>query len=287
MEDLIKGLLESGVHFGHQTQRWNPKMQPYIFGQRSGIYIIDLEQTAELLNVARDFIRDLAVKGGRVLFIGTKKQAQDTIKEQAVRSDMYYVNYRWLGGLLTNFQTVKKSIKRLNDIEQMQDDGTWDVLTKKEVSRLNKERNKLLANLGGIREMADLPDAVFVVDPKREDIAIREARKLHIPVVAIVDTNCDPDEIDFPIPGNDDAIKSIKFITHYLAQAITDGRKEYVDAGLVIKESKPAEAGAKKDSESAGDEQPVVAVADTAPEGSADQASEGESADKKATDDVQ
>lgn len=237
VEELVKQLLEAGVHFGHQTQRWNPKMKPYIFGHRNGIYIIDLEKTAVLLNEARGFIRDRAVKGAKILFVGTKKQAKYIIEDEAKRCDMYYVSNRWLGGLLTNFQTVKKSIKRLKEIEGMSEEGIWDNLTKKEVSRLTKEREKLLNNLGGIRDMTDQPDIVFIVDPKREDIAVKEAQKLGIPIIAIVDTNCNPEVVDFPIPGNDDALKSIRFITSLLTDSILEGRKEFMSSEQLKKET--------------------------------------------------
>ncbi len=203
-------------------------MKKFIFGQRSGIYIIDLEKTVVCLEKARDFVRELASKGGRVLFIGTKKQAQAIIEEEAKRAEMFYVNNRWPGGLLTNFQTVRKSIARLNQIEEMEKDGTWQNLKKKEISRLSKEKEKLLRDLGGIRQMRDLPDAVFIVDTKKEEIAVREAVRLNIPIVALVDTNCDPDPITYPIPGNDDALKSIRFITSLIADSILEGRKEYI-----------------------------------------------------------
>ncbi len=227
VEELIKKLLEAGVHFGHQTQRWNPKMKKYIFGQRSGIYIIDLEKTVECLNAARDFVKEIALKGGRILFIGTKKQAQMIIEEEAKRSEMYFVKNRWLGGLLTNFQTVRKSIDRLKTIEAMSTNGIWQNLTKKEIARLTKEKDKLLRDLGGIREMRDLPEAVFIVDPKSEEIAVKEANKLKIPVVGFIDTNSDPDLIDYPIPGNDDALKSIQVVVSLITDSIIEGRKEY------------------------------------------------------------
>src|SRR5262245_5198358 len=191
VEELIRKLLEAGVHFGHQTKRWNPKMKRFIFGERSGIYIIDLEKTVEHLNRARDFLKDLASKGGRILFVGTKKQAQQIIEEEAKRCDMFYVTYRWLGGLLTNYQTVRKSVERLNEIERMQNDpAIWGNLTKKETANLGKERDRLLRDLGGIREMRDLPKAIYIVDPKKEEIAVREAIKLGIPIIGLVDTNC-------------------------------------------------------------------------------------------------
>jgi small subunit ribosomal protein S2 len=228
VEELIKKLLEAGVHFGHQTKRWSPKMKKFIFGQRSGIYIIDLEKTVECLNQAKSFMHDIAAKGGKVLFIGTKKQSQSIIEEEAVKSDMYYVKNRWSGGLLTNFQTVRKSIDRLKEIEKMQENGIWENLKKKETARLTKEKEKLLFNFGGIREMKGMPQAVFIVDPKKEDIAVREAHKLGIPIVSMIDTNCDPDLINFPIPGNDDALKSIRVITTLVAESIREGRKEFL-----------------------------------------------------------
>lgn len=236
-EELIKQLLEAGVHFGHQTKRWNPKMKQFIFGQRSGIYIIDLEKTVECLNRAKDFLRDITAAGGKVLFIGTKKQSQMIIEEEASKSGMFYVHNRWSGGLLTNFQTVRKSITRLIEIEQMHEDGVWENLKKKEIASLTKEKEKLLFNFGGIREMKAMPQAVFVVDPKKEEIAVREASKLGIPIVGIVDTNCDPDLIDYPIPGNDDALKSIKVVTVLVAESIRDGQKAFVESELKKKES--------------------------------------------------
>lgn len=239
VEELIKKLLEAGVHFGHQTKRWCPKMKKYIFGERSGIYIINLEKTVECLNLARDFARDMAAKGGNFLFIGTKKQAQMIVEEEAKRSGMFCVKNRWLGGLLTNFQTIKKSISRLKAIEQMSQNGVWENLKKKETARLTKEREKLLRDLGGIREMGKLPDAVFIVDPKKEEIAVREANKLNIPIVAIVDTNCDPDLIDYPIPGNDDALKSIRCIASLISESIIEGRKAYLTSEAI--KEKPVE----------------------------------------------
>lgn len=249
VEELIKKLLESGVHFGHQTQRWNPKMQRFIFGQRSGIYIIDLEKTAEHLGQAQDFVRDVAARGGRILFVGTKKQAQMIVEEEAVKSDMFYIKSRWLGGLLTNFQTVKKSIQRLDTIEKMAENGIWESLKKKEIARLNKEKERLLRDLGGIRQMKELPDVIFIVDPKRESIAVKEAMKLGIPLVAIVDTNCDPECIDYPIPGNDDALKSVRLLTSLISESIREGRKEFVTS--TNKAAEEAEAKAKAEAESA------------------------------------
>lgn len=225
--EMIKKLLEAGVHFGHQTRRWNPKMKKYIFGDRGGIYIIDLEKTGDCLETARDFARDIAAKGGKFLFIGTKKQAQDVVKEEAGRSGMFYVNNRWMGGLLTNFETVKKSIRKLQDIERMEKDGVFTRLTKKEVSVLNKERERLLADLGGIREMTQFPDAVFVVDVKNEEIAVREANRLNIPVIAMIDTNSDPDPVQFPIPSNDDAVKAIRIVMSMVVDGIIEGRQQF------------------------------------------------------------
>ena len=221
----MKQLLEAGVHFGHQTRRWNPKMAEYIFTERNGIYIIDLQKTVKKIEEAYLFIRDIAAEGGNILFVGTKKQAQDAIKEEALRSEMYYVNVRWLGGMLTNFKTIKKSIQKLHNLNKMAEDGTFDLLPKKEVASLMKEMNDLEKNLGGIKDMKGLPAAIFIVDPKKEKNAVDEARKLGIPVVAIVDTNCDPDEVDYVIPGNDDAIRAIKLIAATLADAIIEGKQ--------------------------------------------------------------
>ncbi len=226
--ELIKKLLEAGVHFGHQSRRWNPKMKRFIFGERGGIYIIDLEKTEERLNTARDFIREIAAKGGKILFVGTKKQAQDVIEEEAKRCEGYYVRNRWMGGLLTNLETVKKSVKKLIDIEKMETNGTIGRLTKKEASLLMKEKERLLRDLGGIREMTVPPAAMIVVDTKKEEIAVAEATRLGIPVVGLIDTNSDPDKINYPIPGNDDAVKSIKFITSLLVDSILDGRREHI-----------------------------------------------------------
>ena len=221
----MKQLLEAGVHFGHQTRRWNPKMAEYIFTERNGIYIIDLQKTVKKIEEAYLFIRDIAAEGGNILFVGTKKQAQDAIKEEALRSEMYYVNVRWLGGMLTNFKTIKKSIQKLHNLNKMAEDGTFELLPKKEVAALQKEMNDLEKNLGGIKDMKGIPSAIFIVDPKKEKNAVDEARKLGIPVVAIVDTNCDPDEVDYVIPGNDDAIRAIKLIAATLADAIIEGKQ--------------------------------------------------------------
>ncbi|MEO1234264.1 MAG: 30S ribosomal protein S2 [Myxococcota bacterium] len=226
----MKQMLEAGVHFGHQTKRWNPKMKPYIFGARNGIYIIDLQQTVGLWRRAYDFIADLTSRGEKVLFIGTKKQSQEVIAEEATRSGMFYVNNRWLGGTLTNFKTVKGSIERLRGIERMETDGTFEKLLKKEVLTLSREREKLMRSLGGIKEMNRLPGAVFIVDPKKEHIAVAEANRLQIPAVAIVDTNCDPDMIDYVIPGNDDAIRSIKLFTASIADACLEGTNRHQES---------------------------------------------------------
>ena len=221
----IKQLLEAGVHFGHHTRRWNPKMAEYIFTERNGIYIIDLQKTVKKFDEAYNFVRDLSMEKGTLLFVGTKKQAADAIKEEAERSGMYYVNERWPGGMLTNFKTIKKSINRLIALEKMQEDGTFDLLPKKEVASLIKEMNDLERNYGGIKTMDKLPDAVFIVDPRKEHIAVLEAKKLGIPVIAIVDTNCDPDDADYIIPGNDDAIRAIKLISSVIADAVLEGKQ--------------------------------------------------------------
>ncbi len=223
----MKELLEAGVHFGHQTRRWNPKMKPYIFGARNGIYIIDLQKTVRMFRTAYDFVVDTVANGGSILFVGTKKQARESIYEEANRCEMFYVHNRWLGGMLTNFQTIRKSIDRLNYLNGIELDGSINMYPKKERLKMAKERRKLDANLGGIRNMKGLPAALFVVDPKNEAIAVREGRRLNIPIVAIVDTNCDPDEIDYIIPGNDDAIRSIRLITSRIADACIDGRQRY------------------------------------------------------------
>src|SRR5690625_1748975 len=221
----MKQLLEAGVHFGHQTRRWNPKMKKYIFTERNGIYIIDLQKTVKKIEEAYNFVRQLATDGGTVLFVGTKKQAQESVHEEATRSGMFYVNQRWLGGTLTNFRTIRKRINRLKEIERMEEDGTFDVLPKKETVDLLKEKERLLKFLGGIKDMKKLPDAIFVIDPRKENIAIAEARKLNIPIVGIVDTNCDPDEIDYVIPANDDAIRAVKLLTGKMADAIIEGKQ--------------------------------------------------------------
>lgn len=221
----MKQLLEAGVHFGHQTRRWNPKMARFIFTERNGIYIIDLQKTVKKVDEAYNFIREVSSNGEYVLFVGTKKQAQEAIKDEALRSNMFFVNERWLGGMLTNFQTIQKRIDRLRALEKMEADGTFDLLGKKEVLSLRHEMERLMKFLSGIKDMPKLPGALFVVDPRKERIAILEARKLGIPIVAIIDTNCDPDEIDYPIPGNDDAIRAVKLITAKIADAILEGRQ--------------------------------------------------------------
>ncbi|MDQ0159064.1 30S ribosomal protein S2 [Alkalibacillus salilacus] len=218
----MKQLLEAGVHFGHQTRRWNPKMKRYIFTERNGIYIIDLQKTVKKVDEAFNFVKDVAQDGGTILFVGTKKQAQDTVKEEATRAGMHYINQRWLGGTLTNFQTIEKRVNRLKEIEGMEEDGTFDVLPKKEVVMILKEKERLEKFLGGIKNMEGIPDALFIVDPRKERIAVKEAHKLNIPIVAMVDTNCDPDEIDYVIPANDDAIRAVKLITSRMADAILE-----------------------------------------------------------------
>ena len=225
----MKQLLEAGVHFGHQTRRWNPKMAPYIYTERNGIYIIDLQKSVGKVDEAYDAIKDCVANGGKILFVGTKKQAQDTIKAEAERCGMYYVNERWLGGMLTNFKTIQSRIERLKAIEKMEEDGTFDVLPKKEVIALRKEMDKLTRNLGGIKEMGRVPDAIFVVDPKKERICIEEAHTLGIPLIGIADTNCDPEELDFVIPGNDDAIRAVKLIVSKMADAVIEANQGTID----------------------------------------------------------
>jgi small subunit ribosomal protein S2 len=272
MAVTIKELLEAGVHFGHQTKRWNPKMKKYLFGERNGIYIIDLQKTLKLFQTAHSFLRDVAARGESVLFVGTKKQAADTIQEEAVRAGMYFVNRRWLGGTLTNFQTITKSISRLKQLEDMQATGKFEAFSKKEVLRMEREMHKLNNALLGIKAMEQLPGAVFVIDPKKERIAVREARRLGIPVLAVVDTNCDPDEIDLPIPGNDDAIRAIRLITSRLADAVIEGRGTGAKAGVAgIEEAMLAgEAGKPAGTPAAPPE--AAASATPAPESQAPQA---------------
>ena len=240
----MKQLLEAGVHFGHQTRRWNPKMAEYIYMERNGIYIIDLQKTVKKLEEAYAFVRSLAENGQSLLFVGTKKQAQDAVREEASRVGQFYVNARWLGGMLTNFKTMRTRVDRLNQLKRMSEDGTFDMLPKKEVIKLMKEQEKLEKYLGGVKEMKKLPGALFVIDPRKEHNAIAEARKLHIPIVAIVDTNCDPDEVDYVIPGNDDAIRAIRLISATMANAIQEGRQ---GQDAEVEEAPAAEAEAAKE----------------------------------------
>ena len=237
----MKQLLEAGVHFGHQTRRWNPKMAQYIFTERNGIYIIDLQKTVKKLEEAYDFVRELSANGGTVLFVGTKKQAGDSIREEAERAGAYYVNARWLGGMLTNFRTIRSRVARLNQLKAMAQDGTFDLMPKKEVVKLNHEIEKLEKFLGGIQDMNKLPGALFIVDPRKEKIAVSEAKKLGIPVVAIVDTNCDPDDVDYVIPGNDDAIRAVKLIAATMADAIIEGRQGEAQAAETAEETEKVE----------------------------------------------
>ncbi len=246
----IKQLLEAGVHFGHHTRRWNPKMAEYIFTERNGIYIIDLQKTIKKFEEAYMFARDIASDGGTILFVGTKKQAADAIREEAERCGMYYVNVRWLGGMLTNYKTIRMSINRLASLEKMQEDGTFDMLPKKEVASLQKEMANLERNLGGIKNMDRLPSAIFIVDPRKEHNAVLEAKKLGIPVIAIVDTNCDPDDADYVIPGNDDAIRAIRLISSVVANAVIEGHQgEQMNEAEAVEEK--AEAEAAEDAENA------------------------------------
>ncbi len=239
----MKQLLEAGVHFGHQTRRWNPKMAPYIYTERNGIYIIDLQKSVVKVDEAYDAVSDIAAQGGTILFVGTKKQAQDAIKSEAERCGMYYVNERWLGGMLTNFKTIQSRIKRLKDLEKMEEDGIFDVLPKKEVIKLRKEWDKLEKNLGGIKEMKRIPDAIFIVDPKKEHICVQEAQSLGITIIGIADTNCDPDELDYVIPGNDDAIRAVKLIVSKMADAVIEARQG--EEGEVAEEAETAEEAAE------------------------------------------
>ena len=247
----IKQLLEAGVHFGHHTRRWNPKMAEYIFTERNGIYIIDLQKTVKKFDEAYNFVRDLSAQGGTLLFVGTKKQAAEAIKEEATRCSMYYVNVRWPGGMMTNFKTIKRSINRLNNLNKMQEDGTFDLLPKKEVAAKQKEIFDLEKSYGGIKEMDRLPDAIFIVDPKKERNAVLEAKKLGIPVIAIVDTNCDPDDADYIIPGNDDTIRAIKLISSSLADAVIEGKQGEQTADAESAEEAPAEEAAEAESQEA------------------------------------
>lgn len=239
----MKQLLEAGVHFGHQTRRWNPKMARFIFTERNGIYIIDLQKTVKKMDEAYNFVRDLAAEGGKIVFVGTKKQAQELIKSEAERCNQYFVNERWLGGMLTNFQTIEKRVKRLKTLEKQAEDGTFEVLPKKEVTLLKHEMEKLQKYLGGIKDMKKLPDALFIIDPKKEEIAVAEARKLNIPIIATVDTNCDPDVIDYPIPANDDAIRAVKLLTGKIADAVLEGNQgNQTEAGAAEETTEEAAA---------------------------------------------
>ena len=237
----MKQLLEAGVHFGHQTRRWNPKMAPYIFTERNGIYIIDLQKTVVKLEEAYNFIREISMEGKSVLFVGTKKQAMESVKDEATRAGAYYVNARWLGGMLTNFTTIRRRIARLKQLRTMEEDGTFDLLPKKEVIKLNLEIEKLEKFLGGIKDMTQMPGALFIVDPRKEKIAVAEAKKLGIPIVAIVDTNCDPDDVDYVIPGNDDAIRAVKLISGAMANAIIEGKEGQMGAAAAEPEDAPEE----------------------------------------------
>jgi len=250
----MKELLEAGVHFGHQTKRWNPKMKEFIFGERNGIYIIDLQKTLKMFKEASKFVQDLAAEGRIILFVGTKRQAQDAIAEEAQRCSMFYVNQRWLGGLLTNWVTVQKSVKRLKELDEMATDGRYDLLPKKEVIKLERERKHLQANLAGIKNMTRLPDAIFVIDSNKEQIAVRESRKLGIPVVAVVDTNCDPSEVDYVIPGNDDALRAIRLFTSKISESIAEGVHARDDKQMA-------------DIQAAAAPEPIVAVAASGAEG--------------------
>jgi small subunit ribosomal protein S2 len=276
----MKELLEAGVHFGHQTKRWNPKMKEYIFGERNGIYIIDLQKTLKMFKEASKFVQDLAADGRIILFVGTKRQAQDAIAEEAQRCSMYYVNQRWLGGLLTNWITVQKSVKRLKELDEMATDGRYDLLPKKEVIKLERERKHLQANLAGIKNMTRLPDAIFVIDSNKEQIAVRESRKLGIPVVAVVDTNCDPSEVDYVIPGNDDALRAIRLFTSKISESIAEGvhardDKQMADIQAVA-QPEPVEAVAASESEELYAEAAAGGEVATTAAGSEGAAPEGE-----------
>ncbi|MDL2299069.1 30S ribosomal protein S2 [Synergistaceae bacterium OttesenSCG-928-D05] len=257
----MKQLLECGVHFGHQTRRWNPKMKPYIFTERNGIYIIDLQKTVKGLERAYDFVRELSKSGGTLLFVGTKRQAQDPIRDEALKSGQFYINQRWLGGLLTNFATIRRRVNRMIELQTMENDGSINKYPKKEIIQLRKEREKLEKNLSGIKEMRDIPDALFVIDPRREDIAVLEARKLGIPVISIVDTNCDPDVIDYPIPGNDDAIRAIELIVGLMANAYIEGRQGQ-DARMAATQDDDAEDETPAEMPAVPEEIEVIAAAE-------------------------
>jgi small subunit ribosomal protein S2 len=258
-EEVLKQMLECGVHFGHQTRRWNPKMKKYIFGERSGIYIIDLEKTIDCVNAARDFAYSVALKGGWILFVGTKKQAKDVIQSEAIRTEMPYISNRWMGGLLTNYSTIKLSLEKLGRLEKMVEDGTMANLKKKEVASLTKEMQNILRDLGGIRQMTEHPKAIFLIDSKKEEIAVKEARKLNIPIIGLIDTNCNPDEIDYPIPGNDDALKSIRYITTMIADGISEGRKEFLEADMIRRRAETGTARKGKTSATVQSQSKTVA----------------------------
>jgi small subunit ribosomal protein S2 len=279
----MKQLLEAGVHFGHQTKRWNPKMKEYIFGERNGIYIIDLQKSLKLFRNAVHFVQDLGSQGKTILFLGTKRQAQDAIQEEALRCGMYFVNQRWLGGLLTNFVTIQKSIKRYRELEAMRTNGQYDLLSKKEVARHERERLKLEKNLSGIKDMANLPDAVFVIDTRMETIAVKEARKLGIPVIGVADTNCDPDEIDYIIPGNDDALRAIRLITGTIAQAYMDGRSLYEAQQKELAEQLEKQRQLQAQHAAAQREAAAKAAAAAAAENAARRAAEGKEAEDQTT----
>ncbi|MDH5466577.1 MAG: 30S ribosomal protein S2 [Candidatus Aminicenantes bacterium] len=261
----MKELLEAGVHFGHQTKRWNPKMKDYIFGQRNGIYIIDLQKTIKIFKEALNFIRKVAENGKEVLLVGTKKQAQDIIKENSLKCESSYVNHRWLGGLLTNFGVIRGSVEKLIEMEEMKEDGRWDLLSKKEQSKLEKVYRKLSKNLGGIKNMVELPGSLFVIDSTKEEIAIKEAQKLNIPIVAVVDTNGDPEDIDHPIPGNDDAVRAIELFTSKVSEAIIEGKKKKIEKEL--QEAKKEETAGTEDKQPA----PKGELVPSAPDANADQ----------------
>src|SRR5213593_905943 len=274
----MKQLLEAGVHFGHQTKRWNPKMKEYIFGERNGIYIIDLQKSLRLFKNAIQFVQQLGAQGKTILFLGTKRQAQDAIQEEAQRCGMYYVNQRWLGGLLTNFVTIQKSIKRLRELEAMRANGQYEMFSKKEVARYERERKKLEKNLSGIKEMAKLPDALFVIDTRKEAIAIQEARKLGIPIIGVADTNCDPDEIDYIIPGNDDALRAIRLIAGTIAQAYLDGHGIYEAQQRELAEQQEKQRQLQAQQAAAAREAAAKAAAVAAAEAAARKAAEGKEA---------
>ena len=278
----MKELLEAGVHFGHQTKRWNPRMKPYIFGERNGIYIIDLQQTLQLFKQTSQFVTELASQGKKFLFVGTKRQAQDAIAEEAARCNMFYVNQRWLGGLLTNFATIQQSVKRLKELEAMKEDGRYELLPKKEVMRLERQRTSLDKNLSGIKDMPGLPDAIFIIDSRREEIAVAEARRLKIPVMAIVDTNCDPQSIDHVIPGNDDALRAIRLFASRIADAILEGQA----LGAKAKAAAPVEAAQPEPQPSAEAAIAAPVVAAPAVEAPPEQASVKAPAPTPATDET-